>query len=277
MSHWLLRVYPPAWRERYGDELVSLIEADADGGKVSVRTKLDVLGAGLVQRLHGSRLVGDEVPPEGRIRAGVLLVLSSWAAFVVAGLAFAKSTEHVAAGAAYTWVQVAASVGTLAVVLGIALVARPLSAFLRRGGWQTIHRPVLRATGASGLTVVAFVPLVIWAHRLTYPQRNGSDWLYGGAFLVVATLAVASIGLWTHAAVVTARQLELTRALLAGEALLAGVTTLAMATMTVAATVWWTRVDGGWLLRMVLLTLVMAAATALAATGTLRSARALRA
>lgn len=273
----LLRAYPPAWRERYGDELVSLIEADSEGGKVSWRVKLDVIGAGLAQRLRNSGLAGDEVPPEGRVRAGVLLVLSSWAAFVVAGIAFAKSVEHVASGAAYTGVQVAAGAGTLAVVFGIALVARPLSAFLRAGGWQTIHRPVLRALGATGLTVVAFVPLIIWAHRLTYPQRNGSDRLYGGAFLVVATLAVASIGLWTRAAVVTARRLELTRALLAAEALLAGVTTLAMASMTVAATVWWTRVDGGLLLRMVLITLVMAAATALAAAGSFRSLRALRA
>ena len=274
---WLLRAYPPAWRARYGSELLCLLEADSEDGRISWRVKLDVIGAGLVQRVRSSGLAGDEVPPEGRIRAGVLLVLSSWAAFVVAGIAFSKSVEHVASGAAYTVVQVAAGVGTLAVVFGSALVARPLSAFLRAGGWQTIHRPVLRAIGATGLTVVAFVPLVIWAHRLTYPQRNGSDWLYGGAFLVVAALAVASIGLWTHAAVVTARRLELTRVLLTGEALLAGVTTLAMVTMTAAATVWWTRVGGGLLLRVVLITLVMAAATALAAAGSLRSARALRA
>ena len=267
----LLLAYPAAWRERYGDELASLIEAESGGGRVSWRVKLDVIRAGLGERLRSSG------PPEARIRAGVLLVLESWAAFVVAGLAFAKTTEHVAANAAYTGVHVAAGVGMLAVVLGIALVARPLFAFLRAGGWQTIHRPVLRATGASGLTVVAFVPLVIWAHRLTYPQRNGSDWLYGGAFLVVAACVVASIGLWTHAAVVTARRLELTRALLAGEAFLAGVTTLAMATTTVAATVWWTGVGGGLLLRMVLLTLVLAGATALGATGTFRAARALRA
>ena len=267
----LLLAYPAAWRERYGDELASLIEAESGGGRVSWRVKLDVIRAGLGERLRSSG------PPEARIRAGVLLVLESWAAFVVAGLAFAKSTEHVASSAAYTWVQVAAGVGTLAVVLGIALVARLLSAFLRSGGWQTIHRPVLRAIGASGLTVIAFVPLVVWAHRLTYSQRNGSDWLYGLAFLAVAALGVVSIGFWTHAAVVTARRLDLTRALLAGEALLAGVTTLAMATVTVAVTVWWTRVGGPLLLHMILVTVVMAVATALAVTGTFRSARALRA
>ena len=185
----LLLAYPAAWRERYGDELASLIEADSGGGRVPWRVKLDVIRAGLAERVRSSG------PPEARIRAGVLLVLESWAAFVVAGLAFAKTTEHVAANAAYTGVHVAAGVGMLAVVLGIALVARPLFAFLRAGGWQTIHRPVVRAIGATGLTVVAFVPVVVWAHHLTNAQRNGSDWLYTSAFLVVVVFGVASIGL----------------------------------------------------------------------------------
>ena len=139
MSSWLLWAYPPAWRERYGDELVGLLEADADGGSVPLRVKLDVIGAGLVQRLRSSGLVGDE-----------LLVLSSWAAFVVAGLAFAKTSEHWqavtpetdrgVANAAFSGVLLGAELGTLAVLLGIALVARPLFAFLRAGGWEKIHR-----------------------------------------------------------------------------------------------------------------------------------------
>ncbi len=271
MSDRLLRAFPAAWRERYGDELASLIEADCQGGRVPWRVKLDVIRAGFAQRLRRSG------SPEDRIRSGVLLVLESWAVFVVAGLVFAKSTEHVAANAAYISVQLAAGVGTLAVLLGVALVARPLFAFLRAGGWQTIHRPVLRATGATGLTVVGFVPLVVWAHHLTYSQRNGSDWLYGAAFLVVAGCAVASIGLWTHTAVVTARRLELSSGLQAGETLLAGVTTLAMAAVTVAATSWWTHVESGLPARMVAMTLVMLGATVLAAAGTTRSVRALAA
>jgi len=267
----LLFAYPPAWRERYGEELASLIEADSDDGRVPWRVKLDVVRAGLAERLRSSG------PPEARVRAGVLLVLESWAAFVVAGLAFAKSAEHVAADAAYVGVQVAAGVGTLAVLAGITLVARPLSAFLRAGGWEAVHRPVLRAIGATGLTVVAFVPLVLWAHSLTYTQRNGSDWLYGAAALVVAACAVTSIALWTHAAVATARRLELTRPVLTGETLLAAVTTLAMATITVAATLWSEHASDALSVRMALVTLVMAAATVLAAAGTFRSARALRA
>jgi hypothetical protein len=92
-----------------------------------------VIKAGLTQRLRSSGLVGDDLPPELRIRAGVLLVLSAWAAFVVAGLGFAKTAEHWQTvtpqpdrgvpAAAYDGVLLGAGLGTLAVVLGIMLAA----------------------------------------------------------------------------------------------------------------------------------------------------------
>ncbi|HEX4526495.1 MAG TPA: hypothetical protein VH108_07110 [Gaiellaceae bacterium] len=285
MNNALLRAYPRAWRERYGDELAHLIEADSGGGRIALRVKLDVIGAGLIQRLRSSGLAGDEVPPEGRIRAGVLLVLSSWAAFVVAGLAFAKTAEHWQAltprpdrgtpAAAYDAVVLAAGLGTLLVLLGLVLVAGPLHAFLRDGGWQMIHRPLLRALASTGLTFVVLVAVVVWAHRLTDAERNGGNRLYGVAFVALAVCGVGSIALWTHAAVATARQLALTRASLYRETFLAAATTLAMAVMTVAAAIWWAFVYGASPVRMVAMTLVMLGATALAATGTVRSVRAL--
>jgi hypothetical protein len=284
VSAWLLRAYPPSWRERYGDELVSLIEADSGGAKVSLRVMLDVIGAGLMQRLRSSGLAGDEVPPERRARAGVLLVLSSWTMFVVAGLGFAKTAEHWQTitphadqgvpAAAYDGVLLAAEFGTLAVLLGIVLTARPLVAFLRAGGWQQIHRPVLRALGSTGLTVVVLMGVVNWAHHLTEGQRNGGDRLYAAAFVALVLCGVASIGLWTRTAVVTAGKLALTRTALRRETRLATATAVTMAVMTVSATIWWTSVYGA-PTRMIVMTLVMLAATALAATGVFRSVRAL--
>ena len=286
MRAWLLRWYPAAWRERYGDELASLIEAESDGGRVSLRVTVNVIAAGSAQRLRSSGLAGDEVPPERRIRTGVLLVLSSWAAFVVAGLGFAKSAEHWQAispqpdhgvpAAAYDGVLLAATLGTFAVLLGIVLTARPLVAFLSAGGWQQIHRPVLRALGSTGLTVVVLVGVAAWAHHLTNGQRNGGDLLYGAAFLALVLCCVVSVGLWTRAAVVTAGKLALTGEALWRETCLAAVTTVSMAVTTGSATIWWLSVYGE-PPRMVAMTLVMLAATTLAAIGSFRSARALRA
>jgi hypothetical protein len=286
VSAWLLRAYPAAWRARYGAELTSLIEAGSEGGRVSVRVALDVIAAGLAQRLRSSGLVGDDLPPEPRIRAGVLLVLSAWTAFVVAGLGFAKTAEHWQAvtprpdrgvpTVAFDGVLLGAELGTLAVLLGIVLTARPLVAFLRAGGWTKIHHSVLRAVGATGLTGVVLLGVVFWAHRLTVEQRNGGDAVYGAGFLVLCLCGIASIGLWTRAAVVTAAELALSRTALRWETVLAAATTVAMTAMTVSSTVWWANVPSSPSVRMLGLTLLMVAATSLATAGTSLSVRALR-
>ncbi len=118
--------------------------------------------------------------------------------------------------------------------------------------------------------------VVEWADRLTNAQRNGGDRLYSAGFLLLVVCGVVSIALWTHAAVVTARQVALSRATLRWETFLAGTSTVTMAVMTVSATVWWASVYGA-PVRMVCLTLVMVASTLLATVGTFRSVRALRA
>jgi hypothetical protein len=46
----LLRVYPRAWRNRYGDELVALLGAEP----LTWRERLNVIGAGIRERLRGS-------------------------------------------------------------------------------------------------------------------------------------------------------------------------------------------------------------------------------
>ncbi|HVC87855.1 MAG TPA: hypothetical protein VNC40_10575 [Gaiellaceae bacterium] len=289
----LLRCYPPAWRKRYGAELLAVLEAEAEGGRLPWRAKVNVVSAGLAQRVRSAGLAGDELPPESRVRAGVLLVLSAWAAFVVAGLAFAKTAEHWQAvtprrdqglaAVAYDAVVLAAGLGSLAVLAGILLAARPLVAFMQAGGWRQIRRPVLRALASSGATAAALSAVVtFWARHLTAAQRNGGDRLYMYVFLLVAAGIAGSIALWTQAAVVTAWRLALARATLRGETFLAGGVTLTMGAMTVAATTWWVAVAaaapaffGSALpLRLLGLTLAMVVATALASAGTVRAVRA---
>ena len=99
--------------------------------------------------------------------------------------------------------------------------------------------------------------------------------LYSGAVVVLGVCVVASIGLWTTAAVATASKLALTRASLRRETFLAGAATVAMAAMTVLATIWWASVPGSSPERMLVLTLLMVTATSFATAGTVRSARAL--
>jgi hypothetical protein len=285
----LLLFYPRGWRERYGPELLALVEAASDGGRIPVRIRLNVIRAGLVQRLRSSGLVGDEVPPAARARAGLLLVLCSWSAFAVAGIGLQKASEHWRSAtprsdqavptAAFDSVVVAAAIASALVLLGIAFVVRPLGGFLRDGGWRHIRRSVLRATSISGLTAVLLVALAAWAHGLTSAQRNGGDWLYAGGFLLAAAFAVCSVAAWTQAAVTTARHLNLERVTLQVETVAAGAVSLAMAVITGATVIWWASVASAaptflgaqspWYTGA--LTLTMLGATSLGIAGALRA------
>jgi hypothetical protein len=55
----LLRWYPRAWRDRYGEEFLALVEDTLDGGRPGWRLRLGVVRAGLRERLawhRGQRL-----------------------------------------------------------------------------------------------------------------------------------------------------------------------------------------------------------------------------
>src|ERR1700723_3922499 len=48
----LLRWYPRAWRERYGQELLALIQDTLDEGRPTWRLRLGVIAGGLRERVH---------------------------------------------------------------------------------------------------------------------------------------------------------------------------------------------------------------------------------
>jgi hypothetical protein len=264
----LLLVYPRAWRERYGDELAVLLEAEP----LSWRTRLDVVRGGLAQRFG----CNDASP----VLSGVLLVLCAWSVFVVGGVIFQKTSEHWQAAmphadralpaAAFDAVVGAALVGSTCVLLGVLLTAVPLYRFVRAGGRLPIHG----AVAAGVATVGAAVPLAVWAHRLSDAQRNGGDWHYGVAASLFFLCAVTALAAWTRAAVVTARRLTLPPALLRLETLLAVVVTVTMVAMSAATAAWWSAVGTGLEPNLLLATALMLVATALGAAGTVRSLRA---
>src|SRR5262249_48611000 len=90
----LLRWYPQGWRARYGDELITYMEDNYGDRRPPMRDRLSVVLGGLRERAQQAGLSGESVPPEERMRAAVLLILAAWAGFVLAGLSFAKLSEH---------------------------------------------------------------------------------------------------------------------------------------------------------------------------------------
>src|SRR5690348_7563207 len=136
----LLRWYPRAWRERYGDEFLAMVEDTLDGRRPGWRLRLGAVGAGLRERYHV--LSG----PTGE------RIVDRWGMFIVAGCLLAGSVDEIGhRSATGTWPAVAAmtALAALAAVTGAAIVAavaiarRSLVRFLRTGGWPKVRRRII--------------------------------------------------------------------------------------------------------------------------------------
>jgi len=245
-----LRWYPLSWRARYGDELIALLD-DEYGDHLPALVHLGLVTAGLRQRARQSGLTGDSAPAADGVRAGALLVLAAWAAFVIAGASFAKFSEHFdealphSMGAhrvpdlAFTVLQTVAGVASILVVAGALLAVPAFVRFLRAEGWSSVRGHFLRALACTAVTGAATVPLLVWAHHLTPHQRIGGLHWYGPLFLIWAVLIVITLTLWTVVAVAAGRRVDLTSAVLIAEATLAAAIAVAMVVMVGATAVWW--------------------------------------
>lgn len=244
----LLRWYPAAWRERYGDELVALMHDVVGERQPSFRFKVSVARAGLRERIHGAALVGEQ-PPVEQARTGSLLVLCAWTAFVLAGMSFSKVSEHYSYAlppslrglpqGVFTSVASLAIIGASLVALG-ALAALPAFVrFIGNGGWTSIRGHVLRAAALTAVTAGAIVPLSLWAHHLDWRQRNGADGLYSAAIGLWALLVAVTLAQWTAGGVAAVRRVGLPRRVLRFEATLAVAVAVTMVLVTAAVGLWW--------------------------------------
>ena len=245
----LVRWYPAAWRERYGDEMAALIEDQLGDQTPTLRFRLSIARAGLRERAIGSGVVGRSAAPSERARAGALIVLGAWSAFVIAGASFSKLAEHFsvvvpATHRALPWtafqvVQIGALIAASLFAVGIVIALPAVSRFLRAGGWSTVRRSVLRSAVLGGAAVVGTIGLAVWAHAISSAQRNGTDPGYGVAFIVWAVLVAATICVWARAGIAVGRRIQLSRRQLVFESGLAIGVAGAMCAMTVGTAIWW--------------------------------------
>jgi hypothetical protein len=245
----LLRWYPAAWRARYGDELVALMQDELADARPTWRFRFAIVAAGLRERLHHSGLVGDTQPPPVRRRAWSLVVLGAWAPFVVAGASFQRLSEHYDAAlpasaralptGAFDAIVIAAAIGAGLVLVGALAVLPAFVRLLAGGGWSVVRRPARRAAILSVVVAAGFVGLLAWAHALSNAARNGADAPYSAAFVSWGLLAAGALVLWTAAVVTVTRRLDLAPGVLAFEAGLAAGLAGVMVVITGATAVWW--------------------------------------
>jgi hypothetical protein len=243
-----LRWYPPAWRLRYGEEMVMLMNDVYGHGDVPLRGRLDIVRGGLRERVRGWGLGGDGSPVE-RVRAGSLLVLVAWGFVTVGGLVFAKASEHWTAAASVgalsmPWVGFALVAGCAALALigigaAFAVVVPPFARFIGHGGWRQVRHSITGAVALSAITVAAGAGLSVWAHQLTNAQRNGTGTGYGIAFVFAAVLLLASLAGWIVAAVDAARRVPLPDDVVRACGWIALGVTAASALVLVGTALWW--------------------------------------
>ena len=207
----LLRWYPRAWRERYGEELLALVQDTLDEGRPTWRLRLGVVWGGLRERGHQAARAGAAaVKWQARADLGGLMF--------VAGAIIALLPENLSespppargwqAAAAFDAVLAAVAL-TGAVVLASGLAALPaLVRFLRAGGWPKIRRRVAWAGGATVVAGGALAGLVLVSGSRSPAQLDASLAYLAGLLATGLAIAVA-IGSWAIAATAMARHLTL--------------------------------------------------------------------
>jgi hypothetical protein len=238
----LLRWYPRAWRERYGDEFLATIEDVLDGGTPTLRLRLSVAWAGLGERGHQVRRTGKAAAR--RLHAGRngtnWPLLRPAAGYILALLPLDLRASAPPARGWQVTSALNAELGFAAFALG-AIVASALLAvpafgrFLRAGGWPRIRR---RVGWAAAVTVAAGGALcwiaIASATKTSDQQLNVPLNLFLGIIVAGALFAVV-LGLWADAAKRTAHNLGLSHRVRATETVLVAVSATAAFMMVSAS------------------------------------------
>ncbi len=157
----LLRLYPPAWRERYQDEVEALLDQHA----VTLATFLDLLWGALDARLDPAFAAERMLRPMSRLRTSMIVVFCAYAAFTLGFLAFQRLTDprvpfdaaaqaHPELGVALRVINLTPQVGLLALAVGgVPIALDILWRAWRMRNWRTLAffamPPVLLAICAA--------------------------------------------------------------------------------------------------------------------------------
>ena len=246
----LLRWYPRAWRERYGEELLALVQDTLDEGRPTWRLRLGVVRGGLRERGHQAARAGAAAVKwqAGPGLGGLMFVAGAIIALLPENLSEspppARGWQAVAAFDAV----LAAVALTGAVVLASGLAALPaLVRFLRAGGWPKIRRRVAWAGGATVVAGGALGGLVLVSGSRS-PAQLDASWAYVAGFLATGLAIAVAIGSWAIAATAMARHLTLVARVRAVQLVLGAVAPIMVTVMLATLDLWWSVTQApGWL------------------------------
>jgi len=243
LADWLVRLYPRAWRERYEEEFVAMLEQ----GPVSTKDVFDVALGAADAWLRPQVVYVGRLAMVSRMRGSVLTVMWAWVGLVVAGVGFRKMTEYddfvrvaqdsALVGVAFDAVVVGAVVALAAVTVGCAPVAfvalRKALAEGRKDVPLLLCMPLIFGAGFLGYTMVLLKVIFPSLGRVAvHSSANVTLFLsLVGAFLLAA---LASAGGVTAAV----RRAEVGGRILRFALYPAAIAAAAMTVVLVGTTVW---------------------------------------
>jgi hypothetical protein len=237
----LLRWYPRSWRERYGEELLALIQDTVDEGRPAWRLRLSVAWGGLRER--DRRAAHAASAGLQRLASPNTWVMMVWAGLIVATVpqCFARSSAP-----SRVWQTTAARDALLvtvaltgALVLAGVLAALPaLVRLLRTGGWPAIRRRAWLAAVATAVSggALAGLTLAMGSHS---PVQLADSLPYAVAVVAAGLAIAAAMGLWAATATAAAKHLALTPRVRAAQLVLGAGITIAVPAMVGTAGLWW--------------------------------------
>jgi hypothetical protein len=240
-SRWVrlaIRLYPAAWRDRYGDEFGALLEETP----MSIPVAFDVLVAAVDAHVHPAGPHRRWPLMIERIRRSELAVFASWVVFVVAGLAFQRMTEgdpfapiassQAAVGVSYAVIGGGAVVSLVAVTIaGVPIALAIARAAIDQRRWRQL-----------ALLAVPPIALALWTGLTLFLVSRGDPpstdpWrlvIFLGwvtSFIVAAIASTVAVGAAALAA-------EIDGSLYRRASLPALITALAMAAVVLAVAEW---------------------------------------
>lgn len=257
----LLRWYPRAWRERYGEEFLAMVEDSLDGERPGWRLRLSVARAGLRERGRQARLAGLKAPWHS--------LIGRWWTFFVAGyvLVVFPSDFMASPPPARAW-QATAMLDLLTAIVaftGAALLAGGLVAvpafarYLRAGGWPEIRRRIAWAAVATAAAGGTLAGLLLVSRSHTLSQLNASGVYFAGV-LVTSLALVVALWRWSAAVTAMAKRLDLSPRIRSAEKMLGAAVASAVSAMISANVIWYSVIRSSVLL-------LLLGATALAVQG----------
>ena len=224
---WLLRFYPAAWRDRYGDEFLALLE-DRGISTFSVLDILDVfygaLDAHMAPQLSDTTETADDTADDtharyatrgvlmlNRLRKTLIVVFCAYILYVLAGFGFygllddnalTKSSLANLHNAVYV-VQAGAVISLLAILIG----GLPIGFASLRYAWGAGRRGVLALLGTPILAFLVVIGSFLALVAIEHSQgTNVFDAKPGQIFtsnVVVVAAYFTAVAIWHLAAIVS--------------------------------------------------------------------------